>query len=125
MPQVKYIATTPKTDSINGVGLPWEPGQTRNVSDEMAEKLLAFPDTWEMAEEDGKSPQEAPLELGQVEKPDEEPLVIPNLHGMTVQQMRDFAQETFNVKFDRDMKAADMRIRLHELQSERNLHGGG
>lgn len=125
MPQVKYIAPTAKTDSIAGVGLHWEPGQVRNVSNEMAERLLVFPDTWEMAEEDEKSSQDEPIGLGQVEKPAEEPLVIPNLHGMTRDQMRDFAQEKFNVKFDKHMKVDDMRIRLHELQSEHNMRGGG
>lgn len=126
MPHVKYIAPTAKTDSIAGVGLRWEPGQTRNVSNEMAERLLVFPDTWEMAEEhDDKSAQDAPIGLGQVEKPVDEPLVIANLHGMTKDQMRAYSEQTFGVKLDRHMTAEDMRIRLHELQSERNLRGGG
>lgn len=127
MPRIKYIAPSAKTDSIAGVGLSWEPGQERNVSNEVAEKLLAFPDTWEMAEEDDKSASEpdAPIGLGQVERRLDEPLVIANLHGMTKDEMSEYAEQHFGVKLDRHMKAEDMRIRLHELQSERNMRGGG
>ena len=59
MPQVKYIGSSAKTDSIYGIGLRWEPGQVRNVTAEVAERLLAYTDTW-AREETEKAPDADP-----------------------------------------------------------------
>ena len=50
MPSVKYIGKTAKTDSINGIGLRWKPGQVRSVTAQVAERLLPFSDTWSKAD---------------------------------------------------------------------------
>lgn len=125
MPQIQYIATCIKTDSIRGVGLRWEPGQVRNVTAEVAERLVAYPDTWAMVKE---SPVEAEgageIGLAQDEKPAEEPLPVIDFHAMDKKALLEFAETKYGEKFDKRKNEADLRHRLialvaqHEMDNE-------
>jgi hypothetical protein len=122
MAQVQYIGTCNKQDSIRGVGLRWHPGQTRNVSPELAERLLCYPDTWvkdESAPVDGE-----PIGLIADEKPIEEPLPVVDFHAMTKDQIVEYADKNYGERLDKRQSAETLRIKLvgivgqHELDNE-------
>src|SRR5688500_20403915 len=97
---IKYLLNYPKTDSITGVGLLWEPGQTRNVSPEVAEKLAVYTDTW------AKTPDEEAVSTESVglkpeEKPVEEPLPVIDFHGMNKHALLEFAESNYNERLDK------------------------
>ena len=122
MPQVKYIGTCIKTDSINGVGLRWEPGQTRNVTAEIAERLLTFSDTWtqeEQASQDHKADE--PIGLAQEEKPVEEPLPVVDFHAMDKQAMVEYAERNYNERLDKRQNEDVIRHKLIDLFAMHHL----
>ena len=98
MPQVKYIANGIKEDSIRGVGLRWEPGQVRNVTAEVAQRLTVYSDTWVLSTETAKKGVDSKqatdnkekegvdvteeIGLSTEEKPEEEPLPVIDFHAM-------------------------------------------
>ncbi|MGH8684135.1 MAG: hypothetical protein ACREUM_02160 [Nitrosospira sp.] len=120
MPQVKYIGTCIKTDSINGVGLRWEPGQARNVTAEVAERLLAFSDTW--AKEVGEETADAePISLAQAEKPVEEPLPIIDFQGMDKKALIEFAERKYNERLDKRQNEDTVRHKVIALFSRHEM----
>lgn len=125
MQQVKYVGTCVKTDSINGVGLKWRPGQIRNVTAEVAERLLAFSDTWvaEQAVEGEKAnePADEPIGLAQEEKPVEEPLPVVNFHAMDRKTMVEYAERNYNERLDKRQSEEVIRHRLIDLFSSHHL----
>lgn len=125
MQQVKYVGTCVKTDSINGVRLKWQPGQIRNVTAEVAERLLAFSDTWvaEQAVEGEKAnePADEPIGLAQEEKPVEEPLPVVNFHAMDRKTMVEYAERNYNERLDKRQSEEVIRHRLIDLFSSHHL----
>lgn len=123
MPQVKYIGTCIKTDSINGVGLRWEPGQARNVTAEIAERLLAFSDTWTQEEEQASQGHKAdePIGLAQEEKPVEEPLPVVDFHAMDKQAMVEYAERNYNERLDKRQNEDVIRHKLIDLFAMHHL----
>lgn len=116
--QIKYIGKCVKTDSILGVGLHWTPGQVRNVTPEMAERLLRFSDTWE------KVPPvvdmtthfyEEEIGLSQAEKPVEEPLPVIDFHAMDKDSLGQFAEREYNVRLDKRLSVESMRHKVIAL----------
>jgi hypothetical protein len=94
MPQVKYIGPTVKTDSIPGIGLQWRPGQIRNVTAEVAERLFVYTDTW-LGVHDKDEVGEA-VGLTPVPTPAEEPLPVIDFHGMDKAALVAFAAREYN-----------------------------
>ena len=123
MPQVKYIGTCIKTDSITGVGLRWEPGQARNVTAEIAERLLAFSDTWTQEEEQASQGHKAdePIGLAQEEKPVEEPLPVVDFHAMDKQAMVEYAERNYNERLDKRQNEDVIRHKLIDLFAMHHL----
>lgn len=123
MPQVKYIGTCIKTDSINGVGLRWEPGQVRNVTAEVAERLLAFSDTWTLEAEQALKDHKAdePIGLAQEEKPVEEPLPVVDFHAMDKQAMVEYAERNYNERLDKRQNEDVIRHKLIDLFAMHHL----
>ena len=117
MPHVKYLGTSIKTDSINGVGLKWEPGQIRNVTAEVAERLLAFSDTW--MKEAEPAPQNTQAEesvgLAQKETPIEEPLPVVDFHAMDKKTMVEYAARHYNERLDQRQNEDVIRHKLVDL----------
>jgi len=117
MPKVKYIATGIKIDSINGVGLRWESGQVRNVSAEVAERLLVYSDTW-MRVYDEAMDNVVPIGLAQAEKPVEEPLPVIDFHSMSKKALLEFAEHKYNERLDRRQNEGTIRHKVIALFSK-------
>jgi hypothetical protein len=120
MPKVKYIATGIKIDSINGVGLRWEPNQVRNVSAEVAERLLVYSDTW-MCLHDETLDNVVPIGLAQAEKPVEEPLPVIDFHSMSKKSLLEFAERKYNERLDRRQNEGTIRHKVIALFSKNEM----
>lgn len=120
MPKVKYIATGIKIDSINGVGLRWEPDQMRNVSAEVAERLLVYSDTW-MRVHDETLDNVVPIGLAQAEKPVEEPLPVIDFHSMSKKALLEFAERKYNERLDRRQNEGTIRHKVIALFSKNEM----
>jgi len=120
MPQVKYIAAGIKIDSINGVGLRWEPSQVRNVSSEVAERLLVYSDTWVQVQDDEFGNVE-PLRLAETEKPVEEPLPVIDFHSMGKKALLEFAERKYNERLDGRQNEETVRHKVIALFSEHEM----
>lgn len=113
---IKYLPDYRKLDSIHGVGLWWEPGQVRNVSPEMAERLCAHSDTWAKAEEapvGAENAQEIPLK--QDEKPVEEPIPVIDFHAMDKNALIEFAETKYNERISKRLGENTIRHKVIAL----------
>ncbi|KIO48194.1 hypothetical protein [Nitrosospira sp. NpAV] len=120
MPRVKYLSTCIKTDSINNIGLRWEPGQVRNVTAEVAERLLAYSDTWaQEKEQEPQAPQtppaDEPVGLAREEKAMEEPLPVVDFHAMDKKTMVEYASRHYNERLDQRQNENVIRHKLIDL----------
>lgn len=117
MPQVKYVGTCIKTDSISGVGLRWEPEQIRSVTAEVAERLLAFSDTWAREKQEilPAPGVDEPIGLAQEEKPVEEPLPVVDFHAMDKKTMVEYAARNYNERLDQRQNENVIRHKLIDL----------
>ena len=122
MPQVKYIAKGEKTDSINGVGLRWEPGQVRNVTAEVAQRLTTFSDTWIAVE--GESLNTEPVGLTNAAKPMEEPLPVIDFHAMDKAALVEFAEKKYNEKLDKRQSEESLRHKVIALFGQHEMDNG-
>lgn len=113
MPQIKYIGTCIKTDSINGIGLHWEPEQVRNVTAEVAERLLVYSDTW--VKEEVEVVDAEPIGLMRIERPVEEPLPVIDFHGMDKQALLEFAETKYNERMDKRQNEESVRHKVIAL----------
>jgi hypothetical protein len=120
MPQVKYIGSSAKTDSIYGIGLRWEPRQVRNVTAEVAERLLAYTDTW-VREETEKAPDADPVGLAVVEKPVEEPLPVIDFHAMDKKALVEFAEHKYNERLDKRLTEDTIRHKVISLFTKNEM----
>lgn len=122
---IKYLLDYRKQDSFNGLGLWWEPGQTRNVSPEVAEKLLSHPDTWAEPEDAAVSPEIAEeVTLKQDEKPVEEPLPVIDFHGMNKEALIEFAETKYNVKLSKRLGEGTIRHKVIALFGQHEMEQG-
>lgn len=111
--QVKYLLDYRKLDSITGVGLWWEPGQVRNVSPEMAERLLGYSDTWAKVDSAAVKPVDAEeIGLKQDEKPVEEPLPVVDFHAMNKKSLLDWAEMKYNERIDKRLSEESIRHKV-------------
>ena len=124
MPRVRYIGTTDKTDSIRGVGLHWRPGMERNVTPEVAERLLVHPDTWAKMEEGAQPDDSDPIGLVKDDKPVEEPIPVVDFHAMDRKAMTEYALKHWNEKLDSKLSTENMRHRMYDIQGKRNMEEG-
>ena len=120
MPRVKYLSTCAKTDSINNVGLRWEPEQVRNVTAEVAERLLAFSDTWALEKDETAQALQAPradepIGLAPEEKPVEQPLPVVDFHAMGKKAMVEYAARNYNERLDNRQTESVIRHKLIDL----------
>lgn len=111
--QVKYIGKCPKIDSIAGVGLPWEPSQIRNVSVQVAERLLMFKDSWSKIEGDVQDTEE--IGLSEQGEPSEEPLPVIDFHGMDKTALVAFAAREYNERLDKRLAETTIRHQVIAL----------
>lgn len=122
MPQVKYIAQGPKLDSIRGVGLNWEPGQVRNVTAEVAERLTFYSDTW--VDVEGEAPNAEPVGLTAEAKATEEPLPVIDFHAMDKNALVEFAETKYNEKLDKRRSEETLRQEVIGLFGKHELDAG-
>jgi hypothetical protein len=120
MTQVKYVGASVKTDSISGIGLRWEPGQVRNVTPEVAERLLMYTDTW-IREQIGKAPDIEPVGLAEAEKPIEEPLPVIDFHAMDKKALVDFAEDKYNERLDKRLSEETLRHKVISLFTQHEI----
>lgn len=129
MPNVKYIGTCDKTDSLPGIGLHWTPGQVRAVTGTVAATLLQHQDTWENAGGDDKSDETASIGLKDAGKPTETPLPVVDFHNMNKQDMIAFARDKMGVKIDKSLSEANVRHKVidafanHHLEQDKEEAG--
>lgn len=110
---IKYLPNYVKQDSIAGIGLIWEPGQVRNVSPEIAAKLLPYSDTWETVDESAVEPGSVEeVALKQEEKPVEEPLPVVDFHAMDKDALIEFAETKYNQKIDKRLTEVNIRHKV-------------
>lgn len=119
MPQVRYIGTCIKTDSISGVGLRWEPGQVRTITAEVAERLLTFVDTWQLVSE--KNGSDEPVGLAEQAAAVEEPLPVVDFHGMDKRTLVEFAERRYNERLDKRQNEEAIRHKVIALFSKHEL----
>ena len=122
MPQVKYIAKGVKIDSIVGVGLHWEPGQVRNVTAEVAQRLTTFSDTWISVEDEALNTE--PVGLTEAAKPMEEPLPVINFHAMDKDALIEFASTKYNEKLDKRNSEETLRHKVIALFGQHEMDNG-
>lgn len=117
---VKYIGKKDEhKDNLYGSGLEWKPGQVHHVPAAAAAKMLAHTDTYAqdgvavagVAESNAPSKDAAPQKL---------PVPLPNLDGMTAQELVNFAQQHYGEKLPDDMSKPDMEAKVLSLVQ---LHG--
>lgn len=125
---VKYIGKGNKHDSIHGVGLHWKPGQSHDVTAEVAQRLIHFSDTWVM--DDSKVDTHAththvntpvedePIGLKHEDKPLEEPLPVVDVHSMSRDDMAEYAMKQYNEKLDKRETLETLRHKLVALISK-------
>jgi hypothetical protein len=103
--QIQYIGKCKKQDSVRGVGLHWEPGQVRNVSLGVAERLLPFKDTWiPLGESSGEE-----IDLIPEEKAKEEPLPVIDFHAMDKAALVQFVEREYNERLDKRLSTESLR----------------
>ena len=122
MPQVKYIGSGLKIDSISGVGLRWEPGQARNVTAQVAERLLAYTDTW-VRQQTEEAPDAEPVGLAEAEKLIEEPLPVIDFHAMDKKALVEFAEEKYNERLDKRLSEETIRHKVVSLFTQHEMGG--
>jgi hypothetical protein len=121
--RIKYIGTCNKQDSVRGVGLHWEPGDERNVTEEVGHRLLHYRDTWIKA--DSQTSEGAQIGLTEDEKPTEEPLPVVDFHSMTKDEMVDYAEKNYGEKLDKRQTADTLREKLVGLFGKYELDNEG
>jgi hypothetical protein len=119
MPHLKYIAGTVKTDSIHGVGLNWQPGQVRNVTAEVAERLLVFTDTWQIAEEANGTGER--IGLAEEPKAVEEPLPVIDFHAMDKNTLIKYAERHYNERLGKRQSEEAVRHKVIALFSKHEM----
>lgn len=123
---IKYLLDYPKHDSIAGVGLRWEPGQVRNVSPEMAERLTIYTDTWSLLriKASTEEPNVEEVALKEEEKIAEEPLPFIDFHAMDKKALVEFAETKYNERMDKRQSEETIRSKViaivatHDLDNE-------
>lgn len=111
--QVKYIGDHVKTDSIDGVGLRWEPGQTREVTSTVAAHLLAYTDTWVKGDDAAETQyEEDPIGLTEKSKRVEEPMPVVDFHSMDKEALQRFAEDNIPEKMDKRWSESVLRERV-------------
>jgi hypothetical protein len=113
MAQVQYIGKCNKQDSIRGIGLYWEPEQVRNVTPEVAERLLHYRDTWVKVEAETEGGE--PIGLTPDEKPAEEPLPVIDFHVMDKASLVQFAEREYNERLDKRLSEDSLRHKVIAL----------
>lgn len=121
--QVKYIGKCNKTDSIIGVGLSWEPNQIRNVTPELAERLLRYSDTWEkvVSVVSVMKQDEEEIGLSVSDKPTEEPLPVIDFHAMDKASLVQFAEREYNVRLDKRLSDESLRHKIIALFGQHQI----
>lgn len=110
---IKYIGLREEhTDNLYGTSLSWKPGQTHNVADEVAARLLAHADVYAEAKPvKGEEPTTQAVPV----KPKDPAHMLPNLDGMKKPDLIEFAQRHYNEKLHHAMSESNMRTKIFTL----------
>lgn len=115
---VKYIGHRQKfSDVIYGSGIAFAPGQTVNVDDAIARKMLKHADVYErgdMAEAD--APVSAPKNPSDDEDPDQ--TARDAIANMSKDALVTYAKTTFSVDLDKRSSVGDMRTKVTGLYDQ-------
>ena len=112
---IKYIGKKDEhKDNLYGTGLEWKAGQVHHVPPAAAAKMLAHTDTYAqdgvsvagVAESNAPAKDAAPQKL---------PVPLPNLDGMTAQELVNFAQQHYGEKLSADIGEDSMRSTILTL----------
>ena len=115
--QIQYKLNYPKQDRHSK--LTWQPGDVKNVSPALAEKLLSYPDTWEKVE--GEEAVGEEIGLPEQVKPTEEPLPVIDFHGMNKQAMLEFAETKYNERIDKRLSEESIRHKVIALFTKNEM----
>lgn len=116
---VKYIGKKDEhKDNLYGTGMEWNPGQVHHIPAAIAAKMLAHTDTYaqEGAVVAGVAESKAPAKDA---APQKLPVPLPNLDGMSTQELVDFAQQHYGEHFSPEMPVETMRSTVMSLIQSR------
>ena len=107
---IKYVGQREMhIDNLYGTNLAFNPGQTHNVDDAIAKRMLAHTDTYAEAKPVKDAPVAAAEEKAAA-KEQSEPL--PHLDGMGKPELMAFAQQHYGEKLHHAMSEANMRSKV-------------
>lgn len=109
---VKYIGGKPRqVDNLYGTGLEWEPGDIYNVDKAVAARMAVHTDVYKIVDAVA-SAWFATVDPPAGKQQEEERPVLPNLEGMSKDELIAYAQRNFNENFANNMKESTMRNRI-------------
>jgi len=113
---VKYIGHRLNfVDVIYGTGLAFEPGQTINVDDAIARKMLKHADVYVPGDE-AEAETTAKVESTKpTDDPDPDQTVRDSIANMNKASLVDYAKIHFQADLDKRMSVADMRAKVTGL----------
>lgn len=113
---VKYIGHRPNfSDRIYGTGIAFAPGQTVNVENATARKMLRHTDVYEQGElEEAEAPASA-AKNSVTDDEDPDQTARDSIANMTKDALVTYAKTTFSVDLDKRTSVGDMRTRVTGL----------
>lgn len=114
---IKYIGHRPVyTDGACGSGLTFEKGQTLNIEDEFATRMLRHPSVYERSDA-FEQPEQQPSKPANSHTDDSDPdqTTRDAIANMTKGALVTYAKTHFSLDLDRKMSVADMRSKVTGL----------
>ena len=118
---ITYIGHRPVyTDGACGSGLTFKQGQTLNVDDESARKMLRHPSVYELGDmaEAAQSVQSAKQSKQSDKDEDPDQTVRDSIANMSKAALVDYAKVHFQADLDKRMSVADMRTKVTGLYDQ-------
>ena len=113
---VKYIGHRPNfSDRIYGTGIAFAPGQTVNVENATARKMLRHTDVYEQGElEEAEAPAKQPKN-NVTDDDDPDQTARDAIANMTKDALVTYAKTTFSLDLDKRSSVGDMRTKVTGL----------
>lgn len=120
--KIRYIGKSENyMDSIQGVGLTWSLGEQKDVTPALADKLMQFPDTWEVLRGDvlgkgaskGKTKADVAKEKDLIDVAPPPPLdttmPVVNFGVMKREEIVEYMRRTYNVDMNPNQPLVELR----------------
>lgn len=109
---IKYIGGREShIDNLYGTNLAFTPGQTHNVDDAIAKRMLVHTDTYDEVKAVKDKPV-AEVAKNPVEATKEQSEPLPHLEGMGKPELMAFAQQHYGEKLHHAMSEVNMRAKV-------------